>query len=159
VTKHHDFLRTGVLQRRGIREFTRDLIKQFSISGNSGMPAGNLSGGNIQKMILARELAAQSDFILFSEPTWGLDVGSSQFVYEKMLELREQGIGVLLISSNLDEILALSDTILVMYRGRIVGRRQNRGDLNKEIIGEYMLGLRDDSQDEPVTRSAEVQHA
>jgi len=146
ATKHHDFLRAGVLQRRGIREFTRRLIEHFSIDAGESMPAGNLSGGNIQKMILARELSAESDFILFSEPTWGLDIASSQFVYEKMLELRDRGAGVLLISSNLDEILGLADTILVMYRGRVVGRLENNEALTKEIIGEYMLGLRDDSR-------------
>jgi len=156
VTKHHDFLAAGVLKRRSIREFTRRLIEHFSIDAGEGMQAGNLSGGNIQKMILARELASETDFILFSEPTWGLDIASSQFVYERMLELRERGAGVLLISSNLDEILGLADTVLVMYRGRIVGRLDNTKTLNKQTIGEYMLGLRDDSQSEPVV--AEVQH-
>jgi len=156
ATKHHDFLKAGILQRRGIREFTEHLIDHFSIDAAEGMPAGNLSGGNIQKMILARELAADSDFILFSEPTWGLDIASSQFVYEKMLELRERGAGVLLISSNLDEILGLADTILVMYRGRIVGRLENTAALTKEIIGEYMLGIRDDSQSPSEVAASEV---
>ncbi len=156
VAKHHDFLRAGVLQRRSIREFTKGLIEHFSIDAGEGMLAGNLSGGNIQKMILARELAADTDFTLFSEPTWGLDIASSQFVYEKMLELRERGAGVLLISSNLDEILGLADTILVMYRGRIVGRLENTETLNKEVIGEYMLGLRDDSRSPSETVPSEV---
>ena len=157
VTRHHDFLRAGVLQRRGIREFTKRLIDHFSIDAGEGMPAGNLSGGNIQKMILARELASQSDFILFSEPTWGLDIASSQFVYEKMLEMRGRGAGVLLISSNLDEILALADAILVLYRGRVVGRMENTERLSKEVIGEYMLGLRDDSESPSETVTSEVQ--
>jgi simple sugar transport system ATP-binding protein len=156
VTKHHDFLRAGVLQRRSIRDFTKRLIDHFSIDAAEGMRAGNLSGGNIQKMILARELAADTDFILFSEPTWGLDIASSQFVYERMLELRERGAGVLLISSNLDEILGLADTILVMYRGRIVGRLENTETLSKETIGEYMLGLRDDSKSPSDLVSSEV---
>ncbi len=158
VTKHHDFLKVGILQRRSMREFTKRLIDHFSIAAGEGMPAGNLSGGNIQKMILARELSAQSNFILFSEPTWGLDIASSQFVYEKMMELRDQGAGVLLISSNLDEILGLADSILVVYRGRIVGRLNNDGTLSKEIIGEYMLGLRDDSQATADTTQSEVRH-
>ncbi len=146
VTKHHDFLKAGVLLQRGIREFTRQLIDHFSISAGEGMRAGNLSGGNIQKMILARELSAESNFILFSEPTWGLDIASSQFVYEQMMDLRKRDAAVLLISSNLDEILGLADTILVMYRGRVVGRLANTEDVTKDIIGEYMLGIRDDSQ-------------
>jgi len=155
ATKHHDFLQTGVLKLKSIRAFTKRLIERFSIDAAEGMRVGNLSGGNIQKMILARELASETDFILFSEPTWGLDVASSQFVYEQMLELRERGAGVLLISSNLDEILGLADTILVMYRGRIVGRLENAEAVSKEVIGEYMLGLRDDTRSEPI--AAEVQ--
>jgi len=155
VTKHHDFLKAGVLKLKSIRAFTKGLIEHFSIDAAEGMRAGNLSGGNIQKMILARELASDTDFMLFSEPTWGLDIASSQFVYERMLELRERGAGVLLISSNLDEILGLADTILVMYRGRIVGRLENSAQLSKEAIGEYMLGLRDDSRSEV---AAEAHH-
>jgi len=158
VTKHHDFLKAGVLQRGSIREFTKHLIDHFSISAGETMPVGNLSGGNIQKMILARELAAQSNFILFSEPTWGLDIASSQFIYEKMLELRAQGAGVLLISSNLDEILGLADTILVLYRGRIVGRMANTEGLSKQIIGEYMLGVRDDFHETVATSQSVVGH-
>ena len=73
-----------------------------------------------------------------------------------MLELRERGAGVLLISSNLDEILGLADTILVMYRGRIVGRLENTAALTKEIIGEYMLGIRDDSQSPSEVAASEV---
>lgn len=158
ATKHHEFLRAGILQRRSIREFTRHLIDQFSIAAGEGMPVGNLSGGNIQKMILARELAAESNFILFSEPTWGLDIASSQFVYEKMLELRNRGAGVLLISSNLDEILGLADTILVLYRGRVVGCMANTEGLSKEIIGEYMLGIRDDSHETVEASQSAVDH-
>lgn len=158
VTKHHDFLKAGFLQRRSMRDFTKRLIDHFSIAAGEGMPAGNLSGGNIQKMILARELSAQSNFILFSEPTWGLDIASSQFVYEKMMELRDQGAGVLLISSNLDEILGLADTILVVYRGRVVGRLKNTDELSKEVIGEYMLGLRDDSHETAEISTSEVSH-
>ena len=109
------------------------------------MPIGTLSGGNIQKVILARELANRSDFIIFSEPTWGLDVASAQFIYDRLLSIRRDGVAVLLISSNLDEILGLADTLVVMYRGRVVGCFPNNPELTKELIGEYMLGLRDDS--------------
>ena len=98
---------------------------------------------NIQKVILSRELAALSDFIMFSEPTWGLDVSSAEFIYQKMLECRKNRVAILLISSNLDEILGLADVIVVMYRGRVVGKFANNGELTKELIGEYMLGLRD----------------
>ncbi len=149
VTHHHDFLKAGVLALRPIAAFTRRLTQSFSIDGAPQVPIGTLSGGNIQKVILARELASASNLLIVSEPTWGLDVASSQFVYEKILEAREGGAGVLLISSNLDEIMGIADTIAVMYRGRVVAVLPNENGLSKERIGEYMLGLRDDFAREP----------
>ena len=144
ISKRHDFIRGGIIRRKEVDEFVDKLLSQFSIDGTGGIEIGMLSGGNIQKVILARELSEKTHFILFSEPTWGLDVASSQFVYEKILELRKEGSGVLLISSNLDEVMGLSDTILVMYRGRIVGILRDEEKKDKNLIGEYMLGLRND---------------
>lgn len=144
IARHHEFLKAGVIKRREVQAFADTLIEQFDIDGTSAIPIGMLSGGNIQKVILARELAGKTDFIIFSEPTWGLDVASSQFVYEKILEMKDAGSGVLLISSNLDEILSLADMIVVMYRGKIVAKLPNSDKPDKELIGEYMLGLRDD---------------
>jgi ABC-type uncharacterized transport system ATPase subunit len=144
VTSHHRFLRAGFLKGGKIQQFAERLTKSFSIDGGPRVPIGTLSGGNIQKVILARELATASNLVIVSEPTWGLDVASSQFVYEKILEMRKAGAGILFISSNLDEILGIADTIAVMYRGRVVALLPNVPDLSKERIGEYMLGLRDD---------------
>jgi simple sugar transport system ATP-binding protein len=144
ISRHHDFIRGGIIRGKDVQNFTDSLIEQFSIDGTGSAPIGTLSGGNIQKVILARELATKTNFIVFSEPTWGLDVASSQFVYEKILELRERGCGVLMISSNLDEILGIADTVAIMYRGRVVGNRPNDSGMDKELIGEYMLGIRDD---------------
>ena len=144
VSHHHGFLRAGFLRGRSIRSFSEGLTRSFSIAGAPESAIGTLSGGNIQKVILARELASSSNLLIVSEPTWGLDVASSEFVYEKILEARAGGAGVLLISSNLDEILGIADTIAVMYRGRVVAVLPNAGGLSKELIGEYMLGLRDD---------------
>ena len=124
--------------------FRRQLSSSFAIEGDPRVPIGTLSGGNIQKVILARELASRTDFILFSEPTWGLDVASSEFIYERIMEIRGQGLAILLLSSNLDEILSLADTLVVMYRGRVVARLANSGAVSKELVGEYMLGLKED---------------
>jgi simple sugar transport system ATP-binding protein len=144
VYRHKDFLRAGLLKSHGIAAFATGLMDRYSIDSSLDVPIGTLSGGNIQKVILAREMSTDPDLAIFSEPTWGLDVASSQFVYEKILEMRARGAGVLLLSSNLDEILGIADTIAIMYRGRIVGLLENAKDLSKELIGEYMLGLRDD---------------
>jgi len=144
VVNHHDFIRGGFIDYAKVQNHTEELIQRFSIDGHNAMPIGTLSGGNIQKVILARELSSDVRFILFSEPTWGLDIASSQFVYEKILELRKNGAGILLISSNLDEVLGLCDRVLVMYRGKIVTNKENI-NLSKETIGEYMLGIKDDT--------------
>jgi ABC-type uncharacterized transport system ATPase subunit len=144
VTGHHRFLRAGFLDRRRIRQYAEELARSFSIDGSTQSAVGTLSGGNIQKVILARELSPDARLVIFSEPTWGLDVAASQFVCEKILAMRAAGAGILLISSNLDEVLGLADTVVVMYRGRPVAARPNDRALSKELIGEYMLGLRDD---------------
>ena len=144
ICNHHYFLKAGVFKKKQVQDFADELTERFSIDGDPRIPMGTLSGGNIQKVILARELASKSDFIVFSEPTWGLDVAGSEFIYDRILQIRKKGIAVLLISSNLDEILALSDIIVVMYRGRIVAHLPNTKELTKEMIGEYMLGLKDD---------------
>ncbi len=142
VSNHHSFLRGEILDRKRILNYVLAQRERYSIRCEPNIPIGMLSGGNIQKVILARELSSDTDFILFSEPTWGLDVASSEFVYQKILSLRKEGVGIILISSNLDEILSLSDTVVVMYRGKVVFYSENK-NLDKEIIGEYMLGIKD----------------
>jgi simple sugar transport system ATP-binding protein len=153
VANHHRFLRAGFLRKKMISEFVDGLMKSFDIDGEPRVPVGTLSGGNIQKAILARELAFNANVVVVSEPTWGLDVASSQFVYEKILSMRAAGAGVLFISSGLDEILGIADSIIVMYRGRVVAFLANNQNVHndrgrskrfKEYIGEYMLGFRDD---------------
>lgn len=143
ITNPRRFLKAGFFDRKKIQAFAGELTEQFSIDGAPDVTIGMLSGGNIQKVILARELANKTDFIVFSEPTWGLDVASAEFIYRKILEIRETGAGIMLISSNLDEILGLADRVIVLYRGKIVTDLTNDG-VSKETIGEYMLGLRDD---------------
>ena len=149
LTNHHDFMnRGGVFDDVRISDHSMRLISEYLIDGSIDTPIGTLSGGNIQKVILARELERARDLVLFSEPTWGLDVASSEFIYEKMLEMRAKGTAVILMSSNIDEILALADTIIVMYRGRIVAKKPAGPELDREVIGEYMLGLKDDFKGE-----------
>jgi simple sugar transport system ATP-binding protein len=155
VTTHHDFLkRGGVFDRKNMESYSTALIRDYFISAKPVVPIGTLSGGNIQKVILARELSKVRDFVLFSEPTWGLDINSSQFVYEKIFEMQRKGIAIILISSNLNEILGIADTIVVMYKGRIVAQKSRSPEITKELIGEYMLGLRDDFRHEEVSKGS-----
>jgi ABC-type uncharacterized transport system ATPase subunit len=144
VTRRHRFVRAGFLKGGTIQRFAEKLTRSFGIEAGPQDAMDTLSGGTIQKVILARELASPANLVVVSEPTWGLDVASSQFVYEKILELRTAGAGILFISSNLDELRGIADTIAVMYRGRIVALLPNTPGLSKERIGEYMLGLHDD---------------
>ena len=137
------FQKGGIINKKEVDKHVQRLTGKYSIEGDSSMPLGTLSGGNIQKVILARELSGKHDFIVFSEPTWGLDVANSEFIYNNIMEMREKGTAILLISSNIDEILFLSDRIVVMYSGRVVANLPNK-DMSKELIGEYMLGIRDD---------------
>lgn len=138
------FTKHGFLQRKKITEHTNKLLDKYSAKATAKMAIGTLSGGNIQKVILAREIEQYQDYIVFSEPTWGLDIASSQFVYEQMATLRNKGAAVILISSNLDEILTIADRIIVFYRGTMVATfaGEEARNLSKEEIGEYMLGIK-----------------
>ena len=124
-------------------EFTKELIESFSIEGaRPGNKASTLSGGNLQKLILAREINQLKDYIVFSEPTWGLDIASSGFIFGEITKLRERGAAVIIISTNLDEILALADRVIVMYRGKTAGEFANNGNtLIREMIGNCMQGI------------------
>lgn len=128
------------LSRRKIDEFVNDRISRFSIDARDKALVSSLSGGNIQKMILSREIMNADDFILFSQPTWGLDYSSGEFVHSQIRELRDRGVCVIVISYNLDEILAVSDRIIVLSKGRMVAQFFNDGTRSKEEIGELMLG-------------------
>ncbi len=144
VGESKSFRKNGFLDQKKVTKHTNNLLEKYSAKGTAQMPIGTMSGGNIQKVILAREIERYQDYIVFSEPTWGLDIASSQFVYEQMASLRDKGAAVILISSNLDEILTIADRIIVLYRGTRVASfvGDEARNLSKEEIGEYMLGIR-----------------
>ena len=115
------FSRRGVLNRKKIREFVQQQVDRFAIKcANLEIRTGTLSGGNLQKVLLARELAFEPLVLLAAQPTRGLDVGASQFVHERFLDVRHEGGAILLISEDLEELFLLSDRIAVMYEGRIM---------------------------------------
>ncbi|MDP2790650.1 MAG: ABC transporter ATP-binding protein [Rectinemataceae bacterium] len=141
VVDHHRFLKHGFFHRGSVKSFVHDLIARFGIQGRQKSLIGTLSGGNIQRAVLSRELSRETSLLIISEPTWGLDIGSSEFVYTEIMEIRGMGKAILLLSSNLDEILALSDRVAVMFKGEIVGLFDNLC-LDRESLGDYMLGLK-----------------
>jgi general nucleoside transport system ATP-binding protein len=114
-------------------------IKEFDVrTGSPATPAGTLSGGNQQKVILARELGQDTKLLIASQPTRGLDVGSIEFVHRRIVEQRDRGVAVLIVSSELDEIYALADRIAVIYEGRITGFRPP--DVDATELGRLMAG-------------------
>ena len=114
------------------------LVAKFDVrTPGIDVPVDNLSGGNKQKVIVARELSHAVRVLIAAQPTRGLDVGSIEFIHQQIIDLRDQGTGVLLVSAELDEILSLSDRIGVLYRGRIVGTF-DRDDVTRERLGFLM---------------------
>ena len=104
-------------------------------------PAGSLSGGNMQKVVLAREFSFGSPVLLVCQPTRGVDIGATEFIHERIVEKRDQGCAILLCSADLDEVFRLSDRIITLYEGEITGQFQ-AGSISKEEIGYYMTGSR-----------------
>jgi ABC-type uncharacterized transport system ATPase subunit len=121
-------------------EFAEKSIKEFDIrTQGTGTLAGRLSGGNQQKVVLARELSRDLRLLIASQPTRGLDVGSIEFVHDRIVATRDSGIPVLIVSTELDEVLGLADRIAVMYRGKIVGIVD--ADTSRATLGEMMAGI------------------
>ena len=133
IVDNPPFSRRGVLNWAQIRRYGEQLIQGFDVrAASANIPAGWLSGGNLQKLILAREIARTPDLLIANQPTRGLDVAAIEYVHHKLLAERERGAAILLISSELDEIMALSDKIAVIYEGRIVGIvGQEEADINE----------------------------
>ncbi len=131
----------GVVNEKNVLDFARAAIEKFDIRVHGpGERAGNLSGGNQQKIILAREIGDSPDLLIAMQPTRGLDIGASSYVRTCMQNLRDHGKGVLLISTDLDEIMQVSDRIAVMYEGKIMGIVENSAELKAETLGLMMGG-------------------
>jgi len=121
-------------------EFARTAIEEFDIrTPDSETLVGRLSGGNQQKVVLARELGRELKLLVASQPTRGVDVGSIEFIHERIVEVRDSGVPVLVISTELDEVIALADRIAVMYRGAIVDIVP--ADTPREKLGQLMAGV------------------
>ncbi len=132
--------RFGVLDRAAMNKMAEKRIADYDVrTPSSTVLAGNLSGGNQQKLVLARELGRNPELLVAGQPTRGLDVGAIEFVHRQILAERGAGKGVLLVSMELEEILSLSDRILVFYEGRIVAEFES-GAVNEEELGFYMTG-------------------
>jgi len=133
------FRRGPFLDKRAIRAHATELIERFSVKAAPDDPVGSLSGGNMQKVLLARALARDPMALVVSQPTRGLDVGAAEFLHTQLLARRAAGAGVLLISEDLEELLALADRIVVVYEGRILGELPV-AEATPERLGLLMAG-------------------
>ncbi len=145
------FSRRSFIQPKAVRDNAENLVHEFDVRTPSiETSAGSLSGGNQQKVIVARELSRDIRLLIANQPTRGLDVGSIEYIHNRIIEKRDAGVGVLLVSSELDEILGLSDRIAVMYAGEILAVMPVQ-EATKERLGLLMAGVRE----EPETLAAD----
>jgi ABC-type uncharacterized transport system ATPase subunit len=138
----YPFSKNRILNDPEIDKFSTKKLEEFDIRPRDIYARiSNLSGGNQQKIVLAKEMSTNHNFLLASQPTRGLDIGATEFVYKKLVEEKKKGIAILLISLELSEIMALSDKILVLYEGEIVGET-TPDKTNEEELGLMMLGIK-----------------
>jgi len=140
--------RLGLMNRGEMTRQATGLISRFGINCTGpDAPMWSLSGGNQQRVVMARELSHDPRVLIAAQPTHGLDVGAIEYLSEQLREAARSGVGVLLISTELDEVLDLAHRILVIANGRIVGEMPNV-DVDLERLGMLMTGARDESSDE-----------
>ena len=134
------YCRRGVLRMRNIAERAVTLVERFNVKTPTiDTTTRSLSGGNIQKLILARELSAEPSVLVASQPTRGVDIGAAEYIHRRLVEERDRGTAILVISEDLDEILTLADQVAVMFEGRLMAVR-DRTAVRVEEIGLLMAG-------------------
>lgn len=150
-TYYNEFAKSGIINEEKLDRVASQLVRDFDVrTPGIEVPAGNLSGGNQQKVIIAREFSRPIKLLIAAQPTRGLDVGSIEYIHGRIIEKRDEGTAVLVVSTELDEIMALSDRIAVMFEGRIVDiLPANR--VTKEQLGLLMAGSTlDEEEQKPV---------
>lgn len=141
------FFKKGVRNRQAVQNYGDEMVKQYQVFCKSQEVAINsLSGGNIQKVVLARELSGEPEIIIADQPSRGVDVGATEFIRKRLVEMRDEGKGVILVTSDLNEVLGLSDSLIVLYEGKIVAFIQDTSKMTEEELGTYMLGIQVQSE-------------
>lgn len=146
----NEYSNHGRLLKKAIQRKTDQLIEAFTIKCDGAFaPVSTLSGGNIQKVVAAREFSSNPKLMIVSHPTRGIDVGATELIRKKIVSLRdEEDTGVLLFSADLTELLTVSDSIIVLFNGRIVAYFANLDGVDEQVLGEYMLGIKRQTAEE-----------
>lgn len=145
--RQRSFAQWGIhLKRKAVNAYAKELTESFDIRGAGiDTPVGSLSGGNMQKVVIAREFNFDTPVLVISQPTRGVDIGASEFIHNRIMEKRDQGCAILLVSADLDEVFRLSDRIITLYEGKVTGEFKT-GEITKEEIGYYMTGARKEAE-------------
>lgn len=146
LTGSGEYAKRGILKMKKLRALADQVSRDFLVKcDSSGQLVSMLSGGNMQKVVVARELSPKTrkpvPLVVADQPSRGIDIGATTFIHQKLLEMREQGTAILLISADLNEILELSDSVIVLYEGRIVAYFPDTRELTEKELGQYMLGI------------------
>ena len=167
LTRTEAVSRSGWIDTDAVRRLAEDLIQRYGVkAGGPGAVAKSLSGGNLQKFIVGREIDARPKLLIVSQPTWGVDVGAAAQIRGALLKLRDEGCALLVVSEELDELFEISDRLLVIAQGRL-SPSVPVGQASVAMIGEWMSGLWPENRPPPgvpggpaaASQSAEVQHA
>ena len=138
-----EFSKNNLINFNNISDYTKKIIKEFNVSAPSSISkAGELSGGNLQKFIIGREILSNPDLLILSQPTWGIDVGSESFIRKSLLQLSEKGISILIISHDIEELIELCHQISVIYQGKL-SKSLTTENVDMTQLGKYMGGLFD----------------
>ena len=141
--------KAGIVKEKQLTRKSRELIREFTVKCDSEKQTVDmLSGGNIQKVVVARELSMPRDLIVIDQPSRGIDIGATKFIHEKIFELRDRDAAILISSADLAEIMELSDSLIVMYEGEIAAYFKSLQGITEETLGEYMLGIKKQTPEE-----------
>ncbi|HWM66032.1 MAG TPA: ABC transporter ATP-binding protein, partial [Steroidobacteraceae bacterium] len=138
---HFGLVRNGLVRGGAARAFTRETIAAFQVKGaDEDSLAQSLSGGNLQKFIVGREVRFEPKVMIVAQPTWGVDIGAAQLIHQALVNLRERGVAVLVVSEDLEELFTICDRIAVLAGGRL-SPLYDAGELTSEDVGTLMSGV------------------
>jgi len=141
---YHDqepYSKSSIMKENQILDYSKKVMEEYDVRPRSpNLMTSNFSGGNQQKLILSRELNESPKVLLVGQPTRGVDIGAIEFIHQRLIDMRDKGAAILLVSVELEEVLSLSDRIVVMFDGNIVGERVNK-DVTDRELGLLMAGV------------------